>query len=343
MGHPYEYMTDAIYQIEALTHRYDGRVVLSIEQLAINRGAITGLTGPNGSGKTTLLKLLALIDAPSQGAVCFQGQACANARQAVAYLPQTPYLLKRTVFQNLLYGLKLRGRTNNVTYRVDEALSLVGLPLEVFGNRYPGQLSGGEAQRVALAARLIVNPEVLLLDEPTANVDEQSGLRIKEAVQQAREKWQTTVVVASHDLPWLYENSDQVLQVYNGRVWPVGDRSVISGPWQLATAGCWEKQLSDGQVIQVKNQPPTADATAIISLTGLVAVAPSGKTIGAGGVTGTIARMILEKKTGRVVVTLAAAEALLTIRVPAETLSAAKLYPGATATVTYDAATVQWL
>ncbi len=341
-------MMDTVYQIDALTHRYGGRAVLSLDALTIRRGTITGLAGPNGSGKTTLLKLLSMIEAPAEGAVHFQGRVAGEHRQmiarAVTYLPQTPYLLKRTVFQNVAYGLKLRGRTDGLARRVDEVLSLVGLPLATFGHRYPGQLSGGEAQRVALAARLIVNPEVLLLDEPTANVDAESAQRIKNVVEQAKKRWETTVVVASHDLQWLYESSDQILQVYNGRVWPAGDKSVIPGPWQPGQSGCWARPLGDGQAIKVKSKPPAPEATAIVQLTGLVSgdVFPADSS-GSEGVKGRISRMILEKKTGRVVITLVAGEVLLTMRVSPETVAGEKLYPGVTATVRYNADTVGWL
>ena len=126
-------------------------------------------------------------------------------RDRVALLPQEPFLLKRTVLTNVAYGLQIRKVRANRRERVAEALG-------VGRARRPGvrpsaryALSGGEAQRVALAARLILRPEVLLLDEPTTSVDAFSARLIRDAVLKARADWGTTLVIASHDRQWLAE------------------------------------------------------------------------------------------------------------------------------------------
>ena len=172
-------MAATVFNIQALKHTYDGRPVLDIERLAIAGGAITGLVGPNGSGKSTLLRMLGCIERPTEGRILYNGEAigpfCEASRFQITLLPQEPFLMKRSVFSNVCYGLKLRGEKNGLVERVHRALALVGLPAERFANRPWYALSGGEAQRVALAARLVLKPKVLLLDEPTASVDAASA------------------------------------------------------------------------------------------------------------------------------------------------------------------------
>jgi tungstate transport system ATP-binding protein len=168
-------MDTPIYQIEKLAHRYNGRPVLQLDAFSIEKAAILGLVGPNGSGKSTLLKLLAFVDRPSRGQVRFKDKPevpfSDGVRFQVTLLTQEPYLLKRSVFDNVAYGLRIRNGRKDFRPHVAEALSMVGLDPDTFMHRPWNELSGGEAQRVALAARLALRPEVLLLDEPTASVD----------------------------------------------------------------------------------------------------------------------------------------------------------------------------
>jgi len=174
-----------IYEIRSLKHSYEDTTVLEIEHLVLQPASIVGLIGPNGSGKSTLLRLMGLIERPSQGNILFNSRIVEpfsdKARFHITMLPQEPFLMKRSVFKNVSYGLKLRGNSNDVLSQVKEALSLVGLSSEDFVRRPWYALSGGEAQRVALAARLVLKPKVLLLDEPTASIDAASAQLIKEA------------------------------------------------------------------------------------------------------------------------------------------------------------------
>ena len=173
-----------LYQIQNLQHRYNGHPALDIENFSIQPGTITGIIGPNGSGKSTLLKMLAFIDKPGKGKVLFKGEPAEpfadHVRFQATLLTQEPYLMKRSVFKNISYGLELRRDTRNLSDRVYDALALVGLSGNDFLHRKWYELSGGEAQRVALAARLILKPEVLLLDEPTASIDAASAQIIKD-------------------------------------------------------------------------------------------------------------------------------------------------------------------
>ena len=194
---------NALYQCRNLTQRYEGRTVLRLPELNIARGEVLALTGPNGAGKSTLLRLLAFLEEPASGELHFHGTPGRARRQEVSLLLQEPYLLKTSVFENVVYGLRVRGRRHNLREAAEEALLAAGFASarDVL-HRSGKALSGGEKQRVALAARLVLRPLVLLLDEPTSSVDAASARAIEAAVRQAALAG-TTVVAASHDLDWL--------------------------------------------------------------------------------------------------------------------------------------------
>jgi len=211
----------ALYELSDIVQRYDGREVLCLPQLSIAAGSIVGLAGPNGGGKSTLLRLLAFLEFPVAGEVRYRGQATRGRefalRGEVTCFPQEPYLLKRSVRANVGYGLALRGATD-IRERVDAALAQVGLDPARFAGRSWRQLSGGEVKRVALAARLALRPAVLLLDEPTANLDRDSAELVRRAVLSAREAHGATLVISGHDQPWLRAICDDILWLADGRL-----------------------------------------------------------------------------------------------------------------------------
>jgi len=208
-----------ILRLDDISQTYSGRTVLDVPGLSLVEGEILGLAGPNGSGKSTLLRLIAQLEPPAAGSQRFLGRTVGEAdtgsRRQVTLLTQEPYLLKRSVFANVAYGLKVRGE-RDIRPRVREALSLVGLAPDVFASRLWFELSGGETQRVALAARLALRPRLLLLDEPTASLDKESAERIGKAVLAARDRDGTTMVIASHDMPWLNDVSDRIVHMDHG-------------------------------------------------------------------------------------------------------------------------------
>ena len=226
--------TDPIYELKDIKHTYGREMpgmtrkhALVVDHLAISKSCITGLTGPNGSGKSTLLKLMAFAFKPTTGTVYLNGKAAfpftRNVRFNVTLLTQEPYLLKRTVFHNIFYGMKLRGLHRQLTkaeqeHRISEAMEQVGLDFSSFAHRRWNELSGGEAQRVAMAARLVLRPQVLLLDEPTASVDVESADLIRKAANTALQMWGTTIIVASHDRNWLHGMCDTHLRLEQGRI-----------------------------------------------------------------------------------------------------------------------------
>ncbi len=193
--------SEPIFQIANLKQTYAGRTVLDIERLDIAPGEILGLVGPSGAGKSTLLRLLNFLEHPSAGHIIFHsnplnGRVPMDLRRQVTTVFQRPVLLHASVRSNVAYGLGLRGERSDA--RVDEMLKRVGL--ERLAQTQATRLSGGEMQRVALARALVINPAVLLLDEPTANLDPYNVGLIEEIVAQNNRERGTTVVIVTHNV-----------------------------------------------------------------------------------------------------------------------------------------------
>jgi tungstate transport system ATP-binding protein len=217
-------MNAPLYSLRGVRQAYNGRPVLDLAELDIPERSILGLAGPNGSGKSTLMRILAFLEDPAAGTVAYAGRPAgtrdAALRREATLLTQEPYLLKRSVLGNVAYGLRLRGEDSRerAEAAAREALDMVGLAPGRFARRSWRELSGGEAQRVALAARLALKPRVLLLDEPTNNLDQESATRIKDAALAARDAWGATLVVVSHDLSWLTTVADRMVVLADGRI-----------------------------------------------------------------------------------------------------------------------------
>ena len=339
-------MAAPVYQISDLMHRYQDQPVLEIDDFAIRPSAIIGLIGPNGSGKSTLLKLLAFIEKPSRGTVRFMGEPAEPfadiVRFRVTLLTQEPYLMRRTVYQNIAYGLQLRGQAGGMRDRIYRALDWVGLRGADFADRRWYELSGGEAQRVALAARLVLEPQVLLMDEPTASVDAASAQLIKDAALRARRLWKTTLVIASHDWPWLYEICDEVRHLFRGRFFETGQENIVFGPWQPGKNGRWGKPLAGGQWMTVP-EPPDPKAAAVIpahaiSIHGSI----PGKIDAAAVLSGVVSRLIHEKRSGEIVVTVLVDNIPVTVKMDREKLRRSDLYPGREVYVVYTPQHITW-
>jgi tungstate transport system ATP-binding protein len=340
-------MQAPLYTFRSLVHVYRGTAVLSIDRLDLPRGGIVGVIGPNGSGKSTFLRIAGFVEKPTVGQVLFNGKAAGpfapEVRSRVTMLPQEPFLMKRTVQQNIAYGLRVRKADNHLLERVNEALAYVGLNGKDFVQRPSYALSGGEAQRVALAARLVLKPDVLLLDEPTANVDAVSAQLIQAAALKAQRDWGATLVIASHDWPWLYEVSDTVLHLFKGRVFGTGRENIVFGPWELAAEKRWCKTLDDGQILRVP-PPPAADAAAVIEdLQVFHAEAPPVSGLTTCLLSGFVSRLALEKTSGEVRASFLAANLPFTVVLPQAQIREQGLYPGRRVRLAYDWSRVRWV
>jgi tungstate transport system ATP-binding protein len=313
--------------------------------LIVQAASIVGLIGPNGSGKSTLLRLLGLIERPAMGQILFNGRSIApfsnEARFQITLLPQEPFLMKRSVFKNVSYGLKLRRNKNDLVDRVNEALSLVGLASEDFIGRSWYALSGGEAQRVALAARLALKPKVLLLDEPTAAVDVASAELIKEASLRARQDWGTTLIIASHDWQWLHEVCDDILHLFKGKIFGTGRETIVFGPWQEMGLGRWGKKLPDSQQLLVPS-PPETDAAAIIDMFS-IQDAKSGEGPNDVCLHGVVSRLTLERKSGRIFATIVAGNVPFVAGLSQQQFQDQPLFPGKAIFIRYSLDRIKWI
>ncbi|SHN54585.1 energy-coupling factor ABC transporter ATP-binding protein [Desulfovibrio litoralis] len=216
-----------LYLLDKIKRIRNSETTLNLDLLTIKAQSIIGIAGHNGSGKSTLMRILAFLDLPDSGSLYFKGQEVTKEtilwklRRQVTLLTQETYLLKRSVSKNLEYGLKIRGTklSSDAIYEAKcQALEAVGMNPDIYLKRSWQELSGGETQRVALATRLILKPEVLLLDEPTASLDEKSTKLICKAALNSRETDNTTIIIVSHDLNWLKEVSDSVIYLKQGKI-----------------------------------------------------------------------------------------------------------------------------
>lgn len=192
-----------IFDLVGVQKAYDGRTVLDIDALLIFKGEILGIVGPSGSGKSTLLRLLNFLEAPDMGQICFHDQPAhprtipLEMRRRITTVFQKPALIDASVRRNIEFGLRLRGKRDS-REQVDALLELVGM--SHLANARARSLSGGEAQRVALARALILQPEVLLLDEPTANLDPSNVDIIERVIHDLSSRHTTTIVLVTHNI-----------------------------------------------------------------------------------------------------------------------------------------------
>lgn len=223
-----------IYELSAVRQQYNGRFALSIDQLTIQQGEIFAIVGPSGAGKSTLLRLLNFLEMPASGEIIYrtqinaderrfnQGHIPLEARQRITMVFQRPFLLNRSVFANLHYPLALRGQ------KPDSAELhgwLAKLGLAHVAHQSALKLSAGEAQRVALARALVIRPTVLLLDEPTANLDPYNVGLIEGIVRQVNAEQGTTVVLVTHNIFQARRLAHRTALLWNGELVEVAETS----------------------------------------------------------------------------------------------------------------------
>ncbi len=211
------------YRLKDIEHSLGENFCLKVQQLNIDRDKIHVVSGPNGAGKSTLLRILALLLKPQQGTLFFSGQPVdpsasnqLSLRRKITLVEQSPYLLQESVSSNLAFGLKIR-RVSRAEreQRIAEILPLVGLA--DFSQRPIKELSGGEVQRVALARALVLNPEVLLLDEPTANIDHDSLPGFEQLLRSLARNGMT-IIMSTHDPAQVERLNGNLIRIQNGLV-----------------------------------------------------------------------------------------------------------------------------
>jgi molybdopterin-binding protein len=216
-----------------VTKTFAKKTVLDSVNLQILDGEILALLGPNGSGKTTLLKILGSILRPTSGDVHFgeakvTDQNIEKLRMESTMVFQKTILFSTTVYDNIAYGLRIRrAPKEEVDDKVAQVLKLVRL--EGFEKRPARKLSGGEQQRVALARALALNTRLLLLDEPTANLDPKNAGIIEEAIATANQELKTTIVMATHNMFQAKSLPHRIALIEDGKISEVGSPTEIFG------------------------------------------------------------------------------------------------------------------
>ncbi len=210
-----------LYYMQNVHVQYGQRCVLSIKQLEVMCAETLVLVGPSGAGKSTLLRLLALLEKPSAGRVTLRlndgeiehGTANLEQKRRLAMVFQRPVLMSITVRANIAHALKLRGAAN-VEERVQETIEQVGLA-HVADCR-PRTLSGGELQRASIARALVLKPDVLLLDEPTSNLDPHNIRMIEGLLAEEKARNGTTIIMATHNIFQAKRLADRVALIWDG-------------------------------------------------------------------------------------------------------------------------------
>jgi len=216
-------------EAQSLCKNYSGRQVLKDINFKVQNGEIFVLVGPNGAGKTTLLRILDLLEEPSSGTVLFDGTQLnyysakhqLALRRRIGIVFQQTVLFNMNVLDNVVYGLKVKGESDkSAKQRVRKTLELV--QLRGFEQKNALALSGGEAQRVALAQALVIEPELLLLDEPTANLDPRNVSIIEEALSRVNREKKTTMIMATHNMLQAENLAQRVAALNEGRIERIG-------------------------------------------------------------------------------------------------------------------------
>ena len=222
-----------LFELDKVTRSYGNRTVLNISHLNLKDDCIYAILGPNGAGKTTLLRVLNLLDEPDKGQIKFMGvdvnsPGCdkSSILRKMCMVFQRPFMFRSTVFNNVAYGLKLRRVPGpEINKRVREAVNFVGMT--DFINHSATTLSGGEAQRVALARALVLRPRVLLLDEPTANLDPHSVQIIEKIIGNTHSQYGMSVIIVTHNLFQAKRISNETILLIDGEVVEKGETNNI--------------------------------------------------------------------------------------------------------------------
>ena len=212
---------DALIELEGIKLGFQQRLILDVEQLKIFQGGLTVLTGANGAGKTSLLRVMAGLQESDQGKIRFKGDTVSYGsqglehRRKVSMLQQEPYLFSGSVLKQVCYGPISHGLNQGIEEKARQALEAVGCLGLV--NRHTRQLSGGEKKRIAYACLLALDSELLLLDEPTAQVDQESSEKIRKLIQMQLDAGKT-LVVSTHQPEWAKPLKPRLCMLEYGRI-----------------------------------------------------------------------------------------------------------------------------
>ena len=218
-------------EIKRLVRDYGTKRVLDLEEVTIEKGTRTAIIGPNGAGKSTLLNIVSRIDSASEGEVVYESED----PRLVTQVFQQPYMLRTSVERNIQYPLRLRNwPEDRMKRRSDELMEELGL-LDL-RHQKAWKLSGGETQKVALARALSFEPSLLLLDEPTANIDPATTAEIEEMLLKINREEGTTILFVTHNLAQARRVCNRLLFLDKGKLVESGDcLSILQNPAEEKT------------------------------------------------------------------------------------------------------------
>jgi putative spermidine/putrescine transport system ATP-binding protein len=211
----------SVLDIKGVTKQFGTVRAVDSFALTVGDGELVCLLGPSGSGKSTLLRMIGGFETPSSGSITIDGEEVIHLppeRRPTGMVFQSHALWTHmNVFKNIAFGLKLRRiPVAEVKRRVDEVLELVGLT--GYGNRQTHQLSGGQQQRVALARSLVLEPKILLLDEPFASLDQHLRERLREEVRDIQQRLKITTLFVTHGQDEALSMADRIVVLHDGRM-----------------------------------------------------------------------------------------------------------------------------
>ncbi|HDI75300.1 MAG: ABC transporter ATP-binding protein [Thermoprotei archaeon] len=245
-----------VVRLKNVSKRFGKVVAVDDVTLEIKEGEFFTFLGPSGCGKTTTLRIIAGLEYPDKGRIFFDDE---DVTDVPPYKRNTGMVFQNyalwphmTVFENISYGLKIRGYSKHeIKKKVDEVLELV--QLKGLENRYPTQLSGGQQQRVALARALVIEPKVLLLDEPLSNLDARLRVEMREELKRLQKELKITTIYVTHDQEEALVISDRIAVMRQGRIMQVGEPDeVYRRPKNLFVATFLGRcSLIEGKVVDV--------------------------------------------------------------------------------------------
>ncbi|MFC2056292.1 ABC transporter ATP-binding protein [Chloroflexota bacterium] len=251
-----------------LYQRLDEQDTLRNINLNVERSEVFTLIGPTGAGKTTLLRLINLLDLPTSGKIYFDGMNTAEStklrlemRRRMAFVFQKPVVFDMSVYDNIACGLRWRKESkSNISQKVDSILDMV--TLSDYKNRNARTLSGGEVQRVAIARAIVSEPELLLLDEPSANLDPVSASKVEKLITDIIHRYNTAIIITTHDMSQGQRLADRVGVLLNGEILQSGDwHDVFNSPQNREIADfVGVENIIDGVIVSSQDRLITIDA-----------------------------------------------------------------------------------
>lgn len=234
-------------EVKNLCKVYGEKQALKDITFSIKKGEFCVLIGPNGAGKSTMMRVLDLLENPTSGKIFFEGEDAfklpenkkADIRRRIGVVFQSPAVFNGSVYENIAYGLYIRGIKAGIDEKVKRAADLARLNT----SEHASKLSGGEKQLLALARALVIDPEIMLLDEPTSSLDPRNALVFAGIIKKMNEDGKT-VILSTHDMFQARKLAQRVIFMLDGEIVEMGDRSILEKPKDQRTRAFVNGEMS---------------------------------------------------------------------------------------------------